>query len=82
MIAIDEIEARHAAASPGPWRYERRDFAPRIVHPASGYSLPAHSYSMNPADAVFIAHSWQDVRTLLDEVARLRIAVQSLETGS
>jgi hypothetical protein len=79
---VDEIEARHAAASPGPWRYEPRDFAPRIVYPASGYSLPAHSYSMNPADAVFIAHSWQDVRTLLDEVARLTIALQALEIGT
>jgi hypothetical protein len=79
---IDEIEARHAATSPGPWRYGPRDFAPRIVYPASGYSLPAHSYSMNPADAEFIAHSWQDVRTLLDEVARLTIALQALEIGT
>jgi hypothetical protein len=79
---LARIAARHAAASPGPWRHERRDFAPRIVYPASGYSIPAHSYSTNPEDAVFIAHAWQDVWTLLDEVERLRTAVQALEIGT
>lgn len=79
---LRQIEARHAAASPGPWRYEPRDFTPRIVRAASGYSLPAHCYGTNPADAEFIVHAWSDVRTLLDEVERLRVAVQALETGT
>jgi hypothetical protein len=78
---LRQIEARHAAASPGPWRYEPRDYTPRIVRAASGLDLPAHCYGTNPADAEFIVHAWQDVRRLVAEVERLRVAVQALEIG-
>jgi hypothetical protein len=79
---LARIAARHAAASPGPWRYERHDWSPQIVHPADDRFPTAHCYGTNPADAEFIVHAWEDVRTLLDEVARLRVAVLALETGS
>jgi hypothetical protein len=78
---LRQIRARHAAASPGPWRYEPRDCTPRIVRAVDRFALPAHCYGTNPADAEFIAAAWQDVRTLLAEVERLRVAVQALEIG-
>jgi hypothetical protein len=82
MKAIDEIKARHAAASPGPWKYEWHDWSPQVIHPAgTGYPV-AHCFGNNLGNAEFIVHAWQDVRTLLDEVARLTIALQALETGT
>jgi hypothetical protein len=77
---LARIAVRHAAASPGPWRYERHDWSPQIVHSADDRFPVAHCYGTNPADAEFIVHAWRDVRTLLGEVERLKVAVQALET--
>lgn len=116
---LDAIRARHAAATPGPWRWFGsggrirkavkvylatvnrgrifvmdfvrsgwRDAQPRFQVRRSGMGLmtPSHELfayeveyrddisGITHPDAEFLAHSWEDVRDLLDEVDRLRAA--------
>jgi hypothetical protein len=87
---LRQIEARHAAASPGPWkckhpadmtRASSSGAIPSIVYPNSeGYPL-AHCYGGNFGDTDFITAAWDDVRRLVAEVERLRVAIQALEVG-
>jgi len=83
---LKEMERRIEAASPGPWvsfiedrdHYSGDDFI-RIGEAASGepdmYVSRARTSGLVPAsagDLDFIAHSRQDIPTLLAEVARLK----------
>lgn len=63
---LDEIEARHTAATKGPWK--RSEDYSDIVAP-DGSQLASYWLA---ADGEFIAHAPDDVRTLLDEVRRLQ----------
>lgn len=86
---LAEIEARHGAATPGPWL---DDNGYRVYVPAASVRklLPhsphiedrdhllletKHNDVSNPHDSTFIAHAWQDVPDLLAEVRRLRAAL-------
>lgn len=72
---LDAIAARLAAATPGPWQPYPWAGAWRVV-PAYESSLEicdTGSLTHNAEeDATFIAHAPADIRSLLDELARLR----------
>lgn len=71
---LAEIEAREAAATPGPWH--RLDFAHDANDVWIGPSFRNVIAQVVPddasADAAFIAHAREDVPWLLAEVRRLR----------
>lgn len=82
-----EIEARRAAASPGPWRPGRYEKHHVYIPYADGLEGPGGErvvLRMNPhfpyeADATFVGHAWEDIGRLLatvrarnEEIARLR----------
>ena len=70
---LDEIEARLAATTPGPWQsfVEGRDHT-------SGSSFIRTSgqdielAGATAADQDFIAHAWSDVTRLIGEIRRMR----------
>lgn len=81
---LAEIEARHAAATEGPYWLEP---AALNLHDDRYSSLCSHKgmigvagvdddgcayFVLDPPDAEFTAHSWQDIADLLAEVRRLR----------
>ena len=75
---IDDIEARHQAATKGPWRVETH--APtlsRLVCSEDGTLDINFGYVGNrtQADAEFVAHAPEDIAVLLAEVRRLRALV-------
>lgn len=78
MDRLDEIRARLAAATPGPWKntgtgvnqdaewwYSVEDAGGEWVYDRAGV------YACREQDADFIAHAPTDMAYLLDEVARL-----------
>jgi len=85
--SIEEIRARWAAATPGPWRHwydESVEDDVRVCFSRDGVACewcialasfegeaPATSVSRWRADAVFIAHAPSDVAWLLERVAVL-----------
>jgi hypothetical protein len=91
VTTIDEIKARLAAATPGPWRPERTvmvdDFGePEVTH---GHVLVDHcpmhdgpAYVVQlcaPVNADFIAYAPTDMAFLLAEVERLRAVLPTVE---
>lgn len=73
---LNAIRARVAAITEGPWFVEP-DIRPTINAPAGGYMGSGHlvtmaKYAGNVADAEFIAAAPDDVRALLESVARLQ----------
>lgn len=79
-LELDEIAARHTAATPGPWKIEK-DYCDCSEY---GCSHPPFAVAFGPftsfentadrhhADAEFAAHARTDVPLLLAEVRRLR----------
>lgn len=79
---LDRIQARCEKATPGPWDNRCVEFSnteiPRHIWSEWGYVAHADGYSKTALpDAEFIAHSRQDVETLLK---RLRLAISSLRS--
>lgn len=72
---LQEIEAREAAATPGPWRRGVGNTAMRVcsAYPAKCYFI---CEGTNAADLEFVEHSREDIPALVAEVRRLR---ESLE---
>lgn len=70
---IRAIEARLAAITPGPWDVELYE----VLGP-DRYGQPEIAVCDTEADAAFIAAAPADLRFLLDEVARLRAALNAL----
>lgn len=72
---LAEIEARLAAAKPGPWGYASM-FEPDGVTHIISLVFTKQNRDVAEAkflsDAVFIAHAPDDVRWLVDEVKRLQ----------
>ena len=75
---LEEIRARCEAATPGPWVAEVKTLYGVSV------SMPTenryYDIRTNKHDADFIAHARQDIPDLLDEVERLNIIIQGLES--
>jgi hypothetical protein len=85
MNRDDEIRARHQAAEKGPWKTDDfgmyiflendlmlaqiRGWGRMIGNP--GFMKEEDAEAQQKANAQFIAHSWDDVRYLLGEKARL-----------
>ena len=78
MNEIQEIEARLAAATPGPWDVETiPETGESRVFVRSNTGDPMLDVSVAPhgvraEDAEFIAHAPEDIRALLDEVKAVR----------
>lgn len=75
QLDLDAIKARADAATPGPWTAGGAFTHPWEVHIAA--HLPfvelAHT-TQGGADAAFVAHTREDVPTLVAELERLRDA--------
>lgn len=75
MTRIEEIEARLAAATPGPWEAAFGGTDALVKKPdgssiSCGDIIYAHRYPK--ADATFIANAPDDIRYLLDELRAAR----------
>ena len=71
-LDLAPIEARAAAASPGPWR-EGIDGNVRVYGPdARGVHSGLIASFIRRADVKFITHARQDVSALIAEITRLR----------
>lgn len=70
---IQEIEERWEKVTPGPWNVVEYSRHPSdyVVDPI----IKGQDYGIFDSldDAEFVAHSWKDIRDLLDEVKRLRV---------
>ena len=77
---LREIEAREAAATPGPWRRGVGNTAMRVcsAYPAKSYFI---CEGTNADDLEFAAHSREDIPELVAEVRRLREGLARLERG-
>ena len=72
MNEIQEIEARLAAATPGPWSRSGHDVGQVVYGPGGQPDLIGPiSTNSDIEDAEFIAHAPVDIRALIDEVKRL-----------
>jgi hypothetical protein len=75
MTRLDDIQARHAAITPGPWRATGDDW----IEGADGQDIAQGVFDEQwDADAEFIAHCPDDVRWLLDRVTQLTEALTLL----
>lgn len=75
---LEEIKARHTAATTGPWAVSSRYF---ITHGLGNVicSTQTHPAQLNmDNDLAFIAHARTDVPGLVAEVERLRQMVETL----
>lgn len=72
------IRARANAATPGPWTHYSQGFlSPKGPEPLGEFIVaPYHELDISAEDAEFIAGTREDVPRLLDEIDRLRQAVQ------
>jgi hypothetical protein len=81
---IQDIENRHAKATAGPWigkhgttvEDERGHYIASC--PRGWRGLPMDAF----ANSDFIAHSWQDIRALLDALAEAQGRIGELERES
>ncbi len=72
------ISARHAAASPGPWKVDDDEGCVVGTGPDGGAVIkPQHWVS--DGDLAFIAASWSDIAALLAEVRRLRAELHRVD---
>lgn len=70
---LNEIQERHAAATPGPWQYvASNEIYPEIVSTVDARSVVewdlfecAREDFPRPGDVQFLTHSWSDIRDLL-----------------
>lgn len=85
MSRIDEIAARHGAATKGPWKAFIKNGIESVM---IGKKEVVHWHGFDSSDfqrqrkqnCAFIAASWSDIEYLLAEVARLeRLLEQSDE---
>lgn len=77
--ALDAIRERHGRAMRGPWKARcinatERPFAVITPHGSHGDEIVCGSI-YTEHEAALLAHSWQDIRDLLEEVDRLRKAL-------
>lgn len=71
---LQAIEARLAAATPGPWSRSGYDVGQVVYGPGGQPDLIGPiSTNSDIEDAEFIAHAPKDVRALIDEVGRLTV---------
>jgi hypothetical protein len=74
QLDVDEIDERARAATQGPWTIKRADHS--IVRDSGGLGVVQDLWvadvDVDHEDAVFIAHSRDDVPVLVGEVRRLR----------
>lgn len=75
------IEARMAAALPGPWQhfFHRRD-GRWIIH--NGDDAANIITAESEADADFVAHAWQDIKVLIEEVRIHRAHLAQEQAGN
>ena len=73
---LEEIKARHEAATPGPWELSRD--AGIYIDRDEDYCICGIG---NEPDAEFIAHSRTDIPALLAEVERLQKAITAVIKG-
>ncbi|MFE9448332.1 hypothetical protein [Streptomyces sp. NPDC006739] len=84
-LDLDQIEARAAAATPGPWTTDGWE-----IYQGDGNSAPdlmawvgetcrADDYDGSRNDAAFIAHAREDVAAMAAEIRRLRAELDSLQ---
>jgi hypothetical protein len=66
---LKEIEGRHGDATQGPWHLRGHNIHALI---AQGQLIGGVSGPTFPQNGTFIAHSWQDVKDLLEEVRLLQ----------
>ena len=87
MLDLDAIEARAAAATPGPWEARHS----RLVGGSDGRDLmwsmdavEGEGSFVRQEDAKFAAHAREDVPAMAQEVRRLRNALHGLawDTGN
>jgi hypothetical protein len=69
---LDDIDARHKAATPGPWK--RSEDYSDILAP-DGSQLASYWLA---GDGEFIAHARQDVPALVAEIRRLQAALDEM----
>lgn len=72
---LNEIEARTAAATPGPWKLHaaRDSCGDNIFSDSMPPRRIANTYGdVDSPNAIFIAHARTDIPTLVAEVRRLR----------
>jgi hypothetical protein len=83
-LNLDEIEARAAAATPGPWTTDGWE-----IYQGTGAGIPdlmkwvgetcrADDYDGSRNDAAFIAHARTDVPAMTAEIRRLRAQVAAV----
>jgi hypothetical protein len=74
---LEVIEARAAAATPGPWVVHTSDGSWDIYEgvPATVLILSAHRHEQ---DAMFVAHARADIPALVAEVRRLKAALAAV----
>lgn len=72
---LEEISARHKAASPGPWEAKPQAFDETHVR---GPRFTGQEGEVSDADGQFIANSHQDVPDLVDDLREARTAIRTL----
>lgn len=81
---LQEIEARCAAATPGPWSAVREAGQANAWHVATGrwvWHEPSRSTFWSEEDVSFMAHAREDIPALVVEVRRLRAALTCPEAA-
>jgi hypothetical protein len=77
-MTIEEIKARAAAATPGPWKSKINGNTVRSYGIISQTRKICSAISTLTADAEFIAHARTDIPDLIAEVERLQSLCQKL----
>ncbi|MFB7548541.1 hypothetical protein [Streptomyces sp. NPDC056154] len=81
---LAEIEARAAAATPGPWQNDQAEIhqgmpdAPDIWVAWIGEALDIDDQPQSNNNAAFIAHAREDIPYLLDRVAELEAKLAAI----
>lgn len=75
-VEISEIEKRLKAATKGPWKTTPFEYDHRL-YGAKGEEVYCETqfdgaWFEREEDFALVAHAWEDIRNLLDEVKRLR----------
>jgi hypothetical protein len=76
---LRDIEARMAAAIPGPWEYMQMRDGRWVVH--NGDAAANVISTENEADAAFVAHACQDIKSLIEEIRVLRGYLNHVQAG-
>lgn len=89
-LDLEAIEARCAAATPGPWAWHREDDEPHdlnagdesVLYPYVGPGLDHAELDILPEDAAFIEHARDDVPALVARVRALEAALAEITAGA